>query len=66
MSLYSRQHGIETVLVVADELGPAANPIVEVIIKDDAFERVEAVEARIGAIGKIHTIFPLLTMAVFI
>ena len=44
----ARQHCVEAVLVIADELGPAAHAAIEIIEADDARQRVEAAELRIG------------------
>ena len=43
------QHRVEVVLVVADELRPAAMPAREIVERDDARQRIEPAELGIGA-----------------
>jgi len=47
----ARQHRVERVLVVADELRPAAEPAGEVVEADDPPKRVEA--AEVGPQGRL-------------
>ena len=41
-----RQHGVERVLVVADEAGPALHAPVEIVVDQDAIQGVEEVQGR--------------------
>ena len=44
----ARQHCIQRVLVIADELGPAAHAAVEIVEADDARQRIEAAQGRVA------------------
>ena len=42
------QHGVERVFVIADQAGPAVQPRVEIVVAQNALERVKAAQPRMG------------------